>query len=134
MNSDDNKALIRRWLRMGEMGFTEDFNDYFAADFVGHLSSQQPQTLDGLVKLERAFAQSFSDISYSVEDLFALEDRVVLRVRTRASHTGAFHGIEPTGRRVTFTGIVIYRIVNSRIRESWGELDLLGLFAQLRST
>ncbi len=84
-------------------------------------------------KLERAFAQSFSNISYDIEDLLALDDKVVLRVKTRASHTGAFHGIEPTGRHVTFTGIVIYRIVGAKIAESWGELDLMGLFRQLRS-
>jgi predicted ester cyclase len=133
MKLDDNKALIRGWLRMGEHGFVDDFNEYFTADYTGHLSSEDPQTLNDLVKLERGFAQSFSNISYNVEDLLAVDDRVVLRVTTRASHTGAFHGIEPTGRPVTFTGIVIYRIVGAKIAESWGELDLWGLFRQLRS-
>ena len=44
-----------------------------------------------------------------------------------------FHGVKPTDRQVTLTGIVIYSIVDGRIAESWGELDLMGLFRQLRS-
>jgi|HubBroStandDraft_1064217.scaffolds.fasta_scaffold22462_3 predicted ester cyclase len=134
MNTDDNKALIRRWLRMGEQGFAADFNEYFAPGYQGHLSAQQPQSLDDLIRLERGFAAAFSNISYNVEDLLAVGDRVVLRVTTRATHTGEFHGVKPTDRQVTFTGIVIYRIVDGRIAESWGELDLMGLFRQLRSS
>lgn len=132
MSTDDNQALIRRWLKMGEAGFDGDFGEFFTPDYVGHLGSQEPQTLSDLIRLERAFAASFADISYGVEDLFAVDDKVVLRVTTRATHTGAFHGIDPTQRRIAMTGIVIYRFSDGRIAESWGELDLLGLFRQLR--
>jgi predicted ester cyclase len=84
--------------------------------------------------MEREFAASFSDISYDIADLLALDDKVVLRVATHAVHTGAFHGIEATGRRGTMTGIVIYRIAGDGIAESWDELDLFGLFRQLRAS
>jgi predicted ester cyclase len=133
MNADDNKALIRRWLRMGEQGFTGDFNEYFAPGYCGHLSAQRPQSLGDLIRLERGFAAAFSNISYTVEDLLAVDDKVVLRSTTRATHTGEFHGVDPTGRQVTVTGIVIYKVLDGRIVESWGELDLMGLFRQLRS-
>ncbi len=133
MTLEDNKAHIRRWLKMGEQGFTGDFSEYFTADYIGHVGGQPPQSRDDLVRLERGFAGSFSDISYEVADLFAVDDKVVLRVATRATHTAAFYGVEATERRVTMTGIVIYRFVGARIAESWGELDFLGLFRQLRS-
>jgi predicted ester cyclase len=133
MSAEDNKALIRRWLRMGEQGFTGDFNEFFTPDYRGHLSGEQPQSLVDLMAVERGFAAAFSNIAYNVEELLAVGDRVVLRVKTRATHTGRFHGVEATARQVTFTGIVIYRIIDARIAESWGELDLLGLFRQLRA-
>jgi predicted ester cyclase len=132
-DAEDNKDLIRRWLQMGEQGFAGDFNQYFTPDYAGHLSGQPPQSLDDLASLERAFATAFSHISYTVEDLLAVGDKVVLRVTTRATHTGEFHGVAPTHRQVSMTGIVIYRITAGRISESWGELDLLGLFRQLRA-
>ena len=49
------------------------------------------------------------------------------------THRGEFEGIAPTGQRVEFTGIVIYRIAAGRIAESWAELDFLRLMRQLRS-
>jgi predicted ester cyclase len=132
MTPESNKTLVRRWLKMGEEGFRGDFNEYFTPDYRGHLGGEPAQSLEELVRLERGFAGSFSDLSYEVADLFAVDDKVVLRVATRATHTGKFYGIEATGRRVTMTGIVIYRFVDARIAESWGELDFLGLFRQLR--
>ena len=127
------KDLIRRWLKMGEGGFTGDFSEYFTQDYQGHLSGEAPQSLEDLMTLERGFAAAFSNITYNVEDLLAVDSKVILRVRTRATHTGEFHGLQPTHRQITLTGIVIYRIVEGRIAESWGELDLMGLFRQLRA-
>jgi predicted ester cyclase len=132
MTPEGNKALVRRWLELGDHGFAGDFNEYFTSDYVGHLSARPPQSLDDLMRLERGFAASFANVRREIGDLFAVDDKVVLRVATHATHTGAFHGMEATGRQVTITGIVIYRFVDGRIAESWGEIDLLGLFGQLR--
>lgn len=55
-----------------------------------------------------------------------------LSVATRLTHLGAFEGIEPTGQSVEFTGLVVYRIQNGRIVESWGEIDFLRLIRELR--
>ena len=133
MSTEGNKALIRRWLRMGEQGFSGDFNEFFAPDYCGQLGGEPPQSLDDLMRLERGFAAAFANISYTVEDLLAIDDKVVLRVTTRATHVQEFHGVAPTNRQVTFTGMVIYKINAGRIVESWGELDLMGLFRQLRA-
>jgi predicted ester cyclase len=40
-------------------------------------------------------------------------------------------GIPPTGNRVNFRGISIYRIEGGQIAESWGVSDLLGMMQQL---
>jgi predicted ester cyclase len=70
-------------------------------------------------------------VSREIDDLFSVDDKVVLRITTRATHSGEFHGIAPTGRAITMTGIVIYRFRGGRIAESWGELDFAGLWRQL---
>jgi predicted ester cyclase len=40
-------------------------------------------------------------------------------------------GIPPTGNRVNFTGISIYRIEGGQIAESWSVSDDLGLMRQI---
>lgn len=89
--------------------------------------------LDELVRLERTFARGFNPVVRTIEDLFAIDDKVVLRLTSTAHHTGEWQSIQATGRRVTFTAMVIYRIAHGRIVESWGEVDFAGLWRQLTS-
>jgi predicted ester cyclase len=132
MSSEESKQLIRDWIRFADAGFAGSFDDFIAQDYVGHLGGAQMDRAE-LERAERAFARSFPDMQYVIEDLVAENDRVVLRVTSRGTHRGEFEGIAPTGRRVEFTGIVIYRIAGRKIAESWGELDFLRLMRQLRS-
>ena len=56
---------------------------------------------------------------------------MIERTQARATHTGEFNGIPPTGKQVTWTEIHIYRLENGKIAEQWSEIDLLGLLVQL---
>jgi predicted ester cyclase len=40
-------------------------------------------------------------------------------------------GIAPTGKQVTATGILIYRITGGKIVEEWLQYDVMGLMQQL---
>ena len=131
VNEHENKTLIRDWLAAADDGFPEDFGSFFVSEYRGHLSGRIHMDLEELVRLERGFAAGFTDVTRTIDDLLAVEDKVVLRLTTTATHTGEWQGIAPTGRRITFTGMVIYRIQNGRIAESWGEIDFGSLWRQL---
>jgi len=131
MQTEQSKELVRRWIAFADAGFPGTFDEFIATDYVGHLGDTDLDVAE-LERAERAFTHSFPDTLYSIEEMVAENDRVVLRVTTRGTHRGEFQGIAPTGRRVEFTGIVIYRIAGNKIAESWGELDFLRLMRQLR--
>jgi predicted ester cyclase len=40
-------------------------------------------------------------------------------------------GVEPTNRELTWTGIIIDRIADGRIVESWANWDMMGMMQQL---
>lgn len=130
---ETNKALIQRWIDAADAGFTADFATFFSEDYRGHLSGRTHMDLAELTCLERAFARAFNPIARTLEDLIASGDKVVLRLTTTAHHTGEWQGIPAPGRQVTFTAIVIYRIADERILESWGEVDFASLWRQLTS-
>ena len=75
--------------------------------------------------------RGFPDLESTIEDLIAERDKVVAHWRAQATHQGEHMGIPPTGNRVDFTGISIYRIEGGKIAEWWGVSDLLGLMQQL---
>jgi ketosteroid isomerase-like protein len=129
---DKNKDLIRRWIQFSNNGFSGSFDDFISRRYVGHLGAM---TMDRneLERLEREFCAAFPDAYHQIDDLIGEGDRVVLRTTARATHRGSFEGIAPTGRAVEFTGLVVYRIEDGRIAESWGEIDFLRLIRDLRS-
>ena len=48
-----------------------------------------------------------------------------------ATHRGEFAGVAPTGKRVTWSGVTIYRIVGGKAAECIWRTDALGLMLQL---
>lgn len=128
---DKNKDLIRRWIEFSNAGFAGGLNDFISPDYVGHLGAT---TMDRneLERLERQFSAAFPDAYHAINDLIAEGDRVVLRTTAHATHRGDFEGIARTDRLVEFTGLVVYRIQNGKIVESWGEIDFLRLIRELR--
>jgi predicted ester cyclase len=131
-----NEAIIE-WM------VTEVFNtgNLAVIDQVGarNLCVHYPQAggpLCGLEQVKRAFSRSraaFPDAYFMTEDTIASGDRVVTRWTGRATHTGTFWGISPTGRLVTWTGVTIYRLVTSKIVEIWIHADALHLLQQLEN-
>jgi steroid delta-isomerase-like uncharacterized protein len=73
---------------------------------------------------------AFPDIQAQIDDIFAAEDRVAVRLTFRGSHSGEFLGIAPTGRDVVFTSLEIYRVADGQLAEEWISSDLTTLMRQ----
>jgi predicted ester cyclase len=122
MSVEENKALVRRaqgvlWNHTGDLDATAEL---FAPDR-GEDAKQEAANV----------RRGFPDLESTIEDLIAERDKVVAHWRAQATHTGEYMGIPPTGNRVNFTGISIYRIEGGKIAESWGVSDLVGMMQQL---
>lgn len=127
-----NIQCIRQWLRNAEEGFVRPFEEFFAANFIGH-TKQGPIDLKRLKELELEFARAFPGARYQIDELSALADKVLLHVRTRAVHRDTFHGIAATGRKVEFGGLVVYRMADGKICECWDNLEFDLLMRQITS-
>jgi len=90
-----------------------------------------PTDRDGHRGAVEFFAASFPDWTEQVEDIFGEGDRVAGRMTAGGTHTGEFQGIEPSGKRITITGIGIMRFKDGMVAESWWEFDAIGLMTQL---
>ena len=134
MSTEQNKTLVRTLMEeVWHKRNVAAIDEIFAPEYVGHLISHPGSSHD----IEEAkqssadFLSAFSDFRVTCDDVFAEGDRVALRYTTRATHTGEFAGVAPTGRRVSFSGIAIYRCHEGRIAEIWQIFDGPGLMAQL---
>jgi len=57
-------------------------------------------------------------------------NRVAVRVVMSGTHLNEYRGIPPTGRPFTISQIVLCRMVDGKIAESWQEIDAKGLMLQ----
>jgi predicted ester cyclase len=122
MSVEENKALVRRaqgvlWNHTGNLDAAAEL---FAPDHVEDAKQEAANVRRG-----------FPDLESTIEDLIAERDKIVAHWRAQATHRGEYMGIPPSGNRVNFTGISIYRIEGGKIAESWGVSDLLGMMQQL---
>jgi predicted ester cyclase len=67
----------------------------------------------------------------TIEDLLAVDDKVVMRYRGQGTHRGPFRGAAPTNQAVAYTGIMILRVGDGKLAEEWTEWDALGLMRQI---
>jgi steroid delta-isomerase-like uncharacterized protein len=78
------------------------------------------------------FRKAFPDLSCTVEEQAAEDDKVVSRWTLRGTHRGDFFGVAGTGNRVEFTSIQIDRFDETgKIVEERAEFDLLGAMRQV---
>lgn len=128
---DDNKTLIRRWISVADAQDFDSFSEFLDDDLVMHFPGGGDLNRSEVEQAERGFAMAFPDAQRTIEELIADGDKVVLRETFYGTHNGEFQGIPPTGRQVQLGAMVIYRINNGKIIESWVEADFAGLMNQL---
>src|SRR5918993_542982 len=120
--SEDNKALVRRWLEeVLTQGTLERAGDLFASNYVLHDPSFPRNVYgpEGVKQYVAVYRFAFPDARFAVEDQIAQGDRVVSRWSARGTHRGEFLGIVPTGEEVTVTGIEFDHVAGGRIEEAW---------------
>lgn len=86
---------------------------------------------ESMKKVVLSWLTGFPDLTLKNNDIINENDFVVMRWDAKGTHTGEFKGQPPTGKRVFYTGVTIYRISGSKIIEYWAYLDMQHIFNQL---
>jgi steroid delta-isomerase-like uncharacterized protein len=133
--STANKALAARFhWEIFEQGDPAAADQICAPEFVWRAANMPPGMPAGPEGV-KAFAAmvrgGFSDIRITRDDSIAEGDRVVDRWTFSGTHTGEFMGAAATGKRVTVSGIDIFRIADGKLAELWQSWDQLGMMQQI---
>jgi steroid delta-isomerase-like uncharacterized protein len=129
----DNAAIIRRFIDdVINHGRYEVCDDIVAEDFLelDPLPGQR-EGREGLKEIIAMLRSAFPDIHWVTHETISSGEKVVTRFTWTGTHRGDFLGIPATGRPVTVKGIVIDRVVNSRMTDSRILMDTFGMMTQL---
>jgi steroid delta-isomerase-like uncharacterized protein len=131
---DERIAVARDYIRVVFNGHQpERAGDYCTDDVVWHGNSLgEVSGLDNLTALLTAFLGALPDLIAEEQDVIASDDLVVVRLLVTATQKGDLLGIPPTGRRVQWNAIDIYRITDDgKISEEWAADDMAAFASQL---
>ena len=132
MSIDTNKAIIRRY-KVGILNSRDlaALDAIVGDDYLDHAAF--PGQSPGRAGLKQRVAYLFAafDPQWTIHDIVAERDIVVVRWSHSAVHRGEFLGLEPTGRAFTMRGIDMYRITAGKMSEHWNVVDMFGMYHQL---
>ncbi len=130
---EKNIALLREGFALVESRQVEAAATLLAEPFVANLPGMdQPLVGREVWALgTHAMLAAFPDLKIEVKDIFGAGDRVAVRLRFTGTHSGLFDGIGPTGRKVAFSSVEIYRVADGKVAEEWVSPDMLGLTRQI---
>jgi len=131
--SATNKAAVRRYVdEVLNKGNTSLIDELIALSFIGHdPTGPEIHGPEGVKQRQAIYHDAFPDLQYTVEEVVAEDDTVVVRWTSHGTHKGEVWGVAPTRKQVISTGTMTCHIVDGKFQEAWIDWDALGLLQQI---
>ena len=130
-NKDTAIRLYRETFNNHNLGIAEDL---LAPDVVFHNAGSEIRGHEGWKAFAGGWLTGFPDVNLTVGFAMAEGDRVLLHWRAEGTHTGEFRGVPATGRRISASGLTLFRISSGKIEEMWDEVEAFGQLQALTIT
>lgn len=131
MSAEKNTQVALRLYELLNAADPTAVGDLVTPDYVEHDPLPGQGTgRDGVIDRFSMIVNGLSP-HFTVEDVIADGDKVVVRWTNSGTHSGEFAGIPATGRPFTIGGIDIYRVRDDLLCEHWHQLDQLSMLGQL---
>jgi len=131
-----NMEVVREAHAAAARGDLEAFKSYLAPDYVRHCQAMPPdlQEIQGVEKL-LLFLEDFISGAPGYEDvlsqMIAQGDKVAYISTMSGTHTGPMGGFPATGKKFTVVNIIIQRLANGKVAETWVSWDNVAMLSQL---
>lgn len=130
--SAKNKEIVMRFYE--DVFINHDLShldEYMRDDYIQH-NPDCPQGKAGFVEFFTTIFRAVPDFRYTLHKMVAEDDIVMAYSTTSGTHTGGvWLGQEPTGAKLNFKVVDIFRVEDGKIAEHWDVADTFSLFSQL---
>ena len=129
MSLEENKAIIRSLYEADNKKDLSILDELISPDFFD--PTFQLRGPESYKQFEERFFKGFPDWHEIIEDMVAEGDKVWVRFTGSGTHRGEWRGLAPTGKKVTFRGVQVWRLVDGKVVSKDSILDLLDALKQL---
>jgi predicted SnoaL-like aldol condensation-catalyzing enzyme len=131
---EDNKAVVMRIFdETWNQGKLNVLDEVLTPETLFH-SPIRPEPMLGAGPLKGivSFLKSgFPDIQFTVDDIFGAGDLVAVRWTSHQTHTVTYMGVPPTGKKLSYTGNIVFRMVDAKVVEFWEIVNAMGVLSEL---
>jgi len=129
-NIEASRRVIEEAFNKGNL---DVFDEVCADGFVDHDPLMGDQDVEGVKRSIAGYREAFPDLTLTIEDVMACDDKVVMRWRGEGTFQNEFMGLQPTGEKGDpVQGIGIDRFDDDgKVVESWGQWDTLTLLRNI---
>ena len=128
---EKNKETARRVFDdLFTQGRYGQINQIYDGRCVVHFGGRT-EDLSQAVEEGKGWRNAAPDLVMTADEVSANGDMVTVNWTARGTHTGAGHGIKPTGRRVLVHGTSRFKLENGKIVEAWNSEYRDELFRQI---
>lgn len=124
---EENKLLIRNYIKeIINTGNIASLKNYLSYDYSEvHEGKSYPIGLEGAKEHILGVRKTYPDLELRIDQQIAEGEWVATSITASGTHKGEWLGIKPTGKKVTYTGVNINRVVNGKIVEHGGAANML---------
>jgi predicted ester cyclase len=129
-----DSSIVQRFLEDVDRGPASLLERHVASSYSDHNPPPFASKTPGIPGMKETYDIAlgiFSEFKHVVEDTFSEGDRIVSRIVGTGRHTGPLLGIPATRKIVTMGGIAVHRVAGGKLVEHWGQVDGVGLLAQI---
>ena len=137
MAESQKKQVYRRFVEeVINKGNLSVIPELYHPEYVDHTAppgaSQDQSVFDQVAAVQTMFRGAFPDVHFTIEDMIEDGDWVATRVTGRGQHLGRpFMGVMPSGHKLAWSSLGLFRIQDGKIIEHFGQPDLLGVREQI---
>jgi predicted ester cyclase len=125
--AEQNIATVRRVFdEVINQKKLETIDEIYDANIVDHDPLPgAPPGIEGVKFSIGGLIDGFPDLHVEIEDISGFRNFVAVHNTWQGTQTGRLLGLPPSGRSLTFTGVVIWRLDGGKIAERWALVDFV---------
>ncbi len=130
--TDRRVDIAKKFYQIFDNGQLNELNALVDSSLIDYDAQVKEKSFAELQGLINSLHQGFTNITHELEQvLVAGNDKIVVRWKMTAKHTGSFFGIPASGKTIEINGHDIFTVKNGKITEQWHVEELLSLINQI---
>ncbi|MBD0776698.1 ester cyclase [Maribacter sp. ANRC-HE7] len=130
--AENIKTYSNTWDEVINNGKLELINNTHFDERITLLMS--PENIVGIKNVQDFYANyltGFSNIEFTIVDIFGQGDKIVKHWNFKGTHTGEFFGISATGKSVDIDGVTLVSMKNGKVSQEQDFMDNMAFMQQL---